>query len=44
MHEMSTAVHSIVLLLLLLLLLFSFIMAISLYVQSKTPYWRMRSA
>ena len=25
-------------------LLFSFIMAISLYVQSKTPYWRMRSA
>ena len=31
-------------LLLLLLLLFSFIMAISLYVQSKTPYWRMRSA
>ena len=33
-----------VLLLLLLLLLFSFIMAISLYVQSKTPYWRMRSA
>ena len=44
MHEMSTAVHSQCCCCCCCCCCCSFIMAISLYVQSKTPYWRMRSA